>query len=247
MRVTILDPGNGRCIALRENRMRDRIGLWLTRLEGWDGTPAPRESATDRPWADGTYRTGMLPLPGRNTTIGIVGRLPRSISVGKTLDAINGMIGRQLELHVENPMGDRWASCRIADSVEPQILHSGRSFTLELVLYADDPLKYGSPTAYKPENGRLTVENTGNAPTMPIIRMTGNPTAMSVTLDGRTVSWTGNGRTGEVTVDFASAAASSGALSSDDVYPIPAGTSTLNVSVSPAAATLEMLLTPAWR
>ncbi len=246
MRVTLTDSIGQ--LVFRELAARDSLGLWLTNLEGWAGHPGPRDSKTDRPQNDGTYPNALLLSPGRTITMSVAGKCASSVEASNLIDRLAGLFGQSLTLVVEDANGLRWANVRVDDDIAPVLLPSRRTVTCELVLYADDPLKYGRAATYAAEDGKLTVWNSGTAPVLPSVTVTGSPTAFKLSFDGHEVSWKGDGKSPTVTFDFALGVPTSGTLGNDDVFTLPPGSRNIvTVTSSPSAAQLSMTVTPAWR
>lgn len=247
MRVTLSSLDGTTSIEASTIHDRPRLGLWLTGIEGWRGRPALRTESAERPNADGDWTSRFKRLASRVVTLSIAADCPDSVTAAMLIDRINGMDG-QLRLTVEDAIGLRRAECYLADSFEPTMLPSERRFTGDIILQCDDPLKYGPEMTFTAFSNKLTVENDGNAPTLPKVTVTGNPTMLSLTLGNHRVTWHGDGSEEQVDIDFRDMAPTSGTMGTGDAFEIPPnGTSVIDVDVTPDTCTTIMTVTPAYR
>ena len=235
-------------IILHEARPRSGIGHWLTSVEGWDGTPAPREDSTARIGVDGSHTPLTLTQGPRTITLGGAALCHSSVEAMQLVDRVNGLWGRMLTVTRVDALGERWMRGLLRDDPKPVFHASGRLVTFSLVVQCDDPLKHGQPALYWPESGRVTVENAGTAPAWPVIRAS-NPDGVSfvsASCDESEVSWTGDGTAAMVELDFASMYPGIGVVDKDDAWPIPPGGMEFDVSASKGTA-VEVECAPCWR
>lgn len=247
MRVTI---DNGRdSLAFRDHRFHHRGEGWVTRLEGWYGSPGVDTDLQRVPGRDGSYPPGLYVRGSRVVTVGCAWRCMTDVEASMLMDRLNAIVAGPLTLSVEDPGGRRHATCHLTDQIEPTLSPQWDAVWFDLILTCPDPLRYGDPVLFTFAGGRCQVENQGNAATLPVVHAT-NPSGVgfvSVTDDsGHEVAWEGDGSATEVTLDFSSLNPGVGAVTRDDAFPIRPGIGTVYATAT-SGSSITMTVNPAWR
>ena len=264
MRV-ILTPKDSRIppiVMVDGHRMNNRpvkpftVALDPHPLTGWYEPPALKDGADlDRPDADGAFMPRRLLVERRTVTI--TGHTVRttsssassSLDDSRFKDLMAAMVGVPVTMRVEDQSGareaDGYVSAQMTLGDEDEFFGVLR-FALTLTL--PDPLKYGPAVTFSLESasGSLHVENNGTAESLPAIHVSGNPTRVSVTCDGRTVSWSGTG-VEQFDMDFRDMTPSAGSVGEDDAFAIPAGGANVSVTAQPDTARVSVTVRPAWK
>lgn len=237
-------------LILRDPQKETSLGWWFTSLNGWDGTPAPREDSTARIGLDGSYTPLTLTQGPRTITIGGAADCHSTIEASILADRVNALWGRTLRVTRVDALGDRHVTGLLRDDPQPVFRPNERVFTFSLVIQCDDPLKYGNPAWYTPENGIVTVENNGTANSWPILHAS-NPTGITfinAAYDTHEIAWqaTGEQPVSDLTLDFRTMLPSVGTITRDDAWPIPPGGLTFHVNAN-AQTSIEIEASPCWR
>lgn len=243
MRFTVEGEG-GFWLALRTARDRQRAGDWLTSVEGWDGTPAPREGAQEAAGRDGDMWPAMITQGARIVTLGGLAVRESSVGAQRLADELCALVGQRLVVTGEGPRGRRRAAGFLADDPAPRFVKGGRGVAFGLVVCCPDPLRYGDPARFDARDGRCAVLNEGTAGSWPVVEASGPLTYLSLSLGGRTVSWSGSADS--LRLDFADMEPSSGAVTRDEAFRVPPGRSRIGVSCNEGAS-VSLTVAPAWR
>lgn len=231
----------------------DRRDFWCIKKDGVTGlygTPAVRENPTDRPQASGSYWPSRLTQKPRSISIDGYVLKPSSLSAALARDRINNLMGRELTIIEITPLGRRVMTGYLSADPEPTMrLRAHRAFEFGLVITCPDPLKYGVEQTFDVKDGVCTVRNDGNAPTWPIITLSGPCTTLSVEVraDGvqaaGKIVWSGSGPDG-MELDLRDMVPTVGRITMDNAVPIMPGRHVLDVT---ADNTVMMHLRSAWR
>lgn len=241
------------CITLTDHP-ENRHDFWCIKeggVSGLYGTPAVRESPTDRPQASGAYWPSRLTQKPRSVSIDAYVMTPSSLDAAMARERVNNLVGRELTLIEETPLGRRMMTGYLASDPEPTMrLWAHRAFEFGLVVTCPDPLKYGAEQEFPAVRSTCVTVNAGNAPTWPRIRVTGPVKTLSVRLsdagaDGLVV-WQGDEEDG-LDLDFRDMIPSRGIVTDDRAFPIPPGTHHLTVDTGNVDAKAAVVLRPAWR
>lgn len=243
-----IDSGSD-VITLAPVRPETQIGWWLTSMEGWDGTPAPREDSVDRIGLDGAHAPLRLTQGPRTITLGGAAGCASSVEAGILANRIAGLFGRELTVSRVDPLGVMFARGLLYDDPQPQWHADERVLAFSLVIHCDDPHKYGPPAYFPVVNGRAVVENPGTAPAWPVLHAD-NPGGLDeVRVSdgmGHEITWQGGDGIGSLVLDFASLAPAAGVVMRDSAIPIQPGSTLLYVTAT-AGSTLTVECSPAWR
>lgn len=227
---------------------RDPIdeGMWLVAggLEGWYGSPGPREKPTARTGVDGDWAPAVLSQGARTVTLKARARFGSSLALQGVLDQVAGLACRPLTLVVSDEAGVRHCSCHVADAVEPLIYGDRLMADMTLVLCAPDPYRYGPAQTVHAVNGVAEVVNPGSLPVWPRVHVAGYVTGLALSYGGRSVTWTGDAAS--LDLDLRDMIPSTGAVGVDDGFRLPPGSSRVSVGVTPDAD-VSLTIEPAWR
>jgi hypothetical protein len=173
------------------------VQWWVTKADGWSGSPPVRLSLTDRPDRNGSFDAPSY-RGARVITLEGTAVAPDRITAERAKDELAAVLndGSQLfPLVVTEPHLTRQAQVRL--SAESKVTErKGGAFDFSLQLTAPDPLRYSSlshtdscglpdssgglgfPLVFPLDfgstvGGRLSLSNTGTAPTWPKWQITG--------------------------------------------------------------------------
>ncbi|MDF7665736.1 hypothetical protein [Bifidobacterium sp. ESL0745] len=226
---------------------QDRQDKWIVGggLTGWYGTPPPRDSkAENKPGEDGTWWPSNLNQSGRTVTIKGATECVSSMENMRITRRICDLMSRKLTLTMEDENGIRITTGYLAADPEPAIWWDRKRVNFTFIIYCPDPHKYGLPLTYQASNGIVSVENPGALPVWPRIRVDGHVQSLTLSLNGRSVRWSGDAW--GLDLDFADMIPSAGTVGADDAFTVPPGLSTLQVAVT-TGATVSVSFAPAWR
>ena len=172
---------------------------WATVEEGWRSPPSPRLSRVDRPRRHGEVDPGQAWLPGRTMDLKGIVEAPDHPTLAAAGDRFAGLLadGNLATLVVDEDGIIRQADARLGDAPTFDLVNpSLATWTLSLLM--PDPLRYGSGDAQSAStglpaaaigltvpstvpwvfasggtSGRLTLTNSGTAPTRPEFTITG--------------------------------------------------------------------------
>lgn len=231
----------------------NRHDFWCIKEDGVSGlygTPAVRESPTDRPQASGAYWPSRLTQKPRSVSIDAYVMTPSSLDAAMARERINNLMGRELTIIEITPLGRRVMTGYLSADPEPTMrLRAHRAFEFGLVITCPDPLKYGVEQTFDVKDGVCTVRNDGNAPTWPIITLSGPCSTLSVEVraDGvqaaGKIVWSGSGPDG-MELDLRDMVPTVGRITVDNAVPIMPGRHVLDVT---ADNTVMVHLQSAWR
>lgn len=246
--VSFVDGSDSNLWATKDDPME--VVLDRNATSGWYESLEIRESTTDRPQDDGSYWPSRLTTKPRVVTIrGHIVQHDQSSSLELALlnDNLNGMIGQQLTLLVEDVEGRRTCDCYLSSQMSWTTSFGLTNVTL--IATCPDPLKYGVEQTFDVKDGVCTVRNDGNAPTWPIITLSGPCSTLSVEVraDGvqtaGKIVWSGSGPDG-MELDLRDMVPTVGRITVDNAVPIMPGRHVLDVT---ADNTVMVHLRPAWR
>lgn len=243
-RITIISPDD--TIVLRDDyRWRHHVcAIKKDGITGLFGTPAVRETPTDRPQEDGAYWPSRLTQKPRSISLDCVIRGLSSVEAAQARDRINALAGKELTIVEHTAAGRRMLTGFLAADPEPMMRWREQGFEFGLVISCPDPLKYGEPVTFPASGGVIRVRNEGNAPTWPSIAVTGHATSLRLTLGDGEVLWRGDADW--LTLDFHDMIPSTGTVTKDLAFRIPPGTSAVTVAAD-AGAQVSMTVRSAWR
>lgn len=242
MRFVIV-PQTGAPVELRSDDGKTCGWFLVEPLEGWFGTPPPKEQAQARATVDGDAFPAALTQGGRSIVLSMAARCASSIEADDLRDQVCGLFGQKLEIIGEGAGGRRRLSGYLADDPAPTKAAGGTLLFCTVALFCPNPVKSGDERAFPASGGSCKVVNEGNAPAWPRVRVTGRCRALEVSLDGRRVTWQGDEENLEI--DFATGEASGGTVVVDNAFPVPPGRHELSVTSS--GGSVSVLLAPAWR
>lgn len=241
----IVTNERGQAIVLRDQRNHNAVGVWLLEngIDGWFGTPAPREDPIGRSLTDGDLMPHTLTQGSRTVTLHGLGVFESTIEAGAFVDKVNAMVGSRLTVMCEDAQGRRSATGYLTDDPEPTLDPSEQAVEFTFVITCPDPKKYGRETKYAPSGGWCKVVNEGNAGTYPVVHVDGPVTFLHLELGDQGITWNGSAET--LDLDFADMQPSSGAIVLDNAFEIPPGQSNIAVSCDGTATTVTVK--SAWR
>lgn len=247
MRFTVI-PERGDSVILNDTLNNQTIGWYLVDgvVEGWYGTPAPREGTLEVAGRDGDEPPATLTQGPRVVTIYGAIDCPSSIAATRAINDINNLFGQRLEVIGEDADGAKRAYGFLSDDPQPKFLPGERMVKFSLVVTCPYPRKLGTEVSFPCGNGLCTVVNDGNAGSYPRIEVSGRVQSLTASFDGHVVTWSGNAY-GLVVDFFDDMSASSGTITSDDGFEIPPGEHEVHISCSPASAVASIALSSAWR
>lgn len=219
-------------------------GLQREGLEGWYEPAEPvMEDMPNLPDGDGRFWPEGIHLDSRLLTVrGVVATLRQagSISIAAALDRLSWMVGRAVEVAVDDAAGRRVALGYVsAAPVLPRV--SETVWTFSLIVTLPDPIKYGREMSVTASGGAVALVNEGTADVPFTVVTTGRTRALSVSYGGRIVSWVGDSATG-VIIDMADgvprnpAGAEVGSLIYADKVRVPPGSHSVQVSSDGSAS-----------
>lgn len=217
--------------------------VYVTRLDGWSGTPAPQGEPVALPVAGGAAWPVRITQSSRVVTVGIHARCATGLEAAQLCDRLAALAGQRLTLEVSDEGGTRSAGCLLSDAVSPVVGRGGSRVDADLVLTCPDPLRYGPEQVVEGEGGAFSALVGGTAPTWPVFRFSGPVTAFTLASGGHSVSWEG---TGPVTLDTRDMVPSTGTLSADDGFAVGPGRAYVSYSATGATGA-TMTVRPAWR
>lgn len=247
MRFTII-PERGDTVILNDTLNAQTIGWYLVDsvVEGWFGTPAPREGTSAAHGRDGDEFPYSLTQGPRVVTIYGAIDCPSSIAATRMIGHINNLFGQRLEVIGEDAEGPKRAYGFLSDDPQPKFLPGERMVKFSLVITCPYPVKLGSAVMFPASGGSCVVDNSGNTGSYPRIVATGPISSLVVSFDGHAVSWRGSSY--GLVIDFMNdVSATSGEVVSDDAFAIPPGEHVVYVTSEPARADVSIELAPAWR
>lgn len=219
-------------------------------IEGWYDSLALRDADIEsNPANHGGFLPVMRWFDSRVLTIhGVyaVSSLVGASTVGRFVDRLTAFAGETVKVTVIDAQGTRSVTGIVSAQI-PFARKTNRTCEWSMIVTCTDPFKYGSSVVWTAAGGRLVVENHGTASVLPSVTVTGLPTAFSFAFDGHEVSWTGDGSTRSVSLDFADMIPSVGTVGTDDAFRIPPGTSVVTVKTTPETAVASMVVRDAWR
>lgn len=213
-------------------------------IDGWDGTPAVRESPVARPQADGSYMPSRLTTDHRVLTLRCFVKCTSSLETALLKDRVSNLMARRLTVSVEEPTGTREVTGFLSGDPASAMAWWDQALRFSLIITCPDPLKYGPPLAYEGDGSDVVAANTGMLPVWPAIRVTGMAKDLTLEYAGHQVVW--SGPADGMTLDFADMVPSAGIVTKDDAFRLPVGESTVRYSIT-AGATLHLTVRPAWR
>lgn len=218
----------------------DTIGMFIISDDGWTGSPAPRESPIARVQTTGDYFPPRLTQGARTVTFEVLGVFESELEARNKMGHVLSFLGEKVTLRVEDQDTVRSVVGYISDDPRFTLLENGRVLRFSIVLTCPDPLKYEDAQVFKTALGAAEVLNRGNAPTWPVIKVTGNVTDLTVSCGSQQVKWTGNAN--GLTIDFKTMKASSGTLTLDNAFQIMPGWNLVKSSRD-----VTILVASAWR
>jgi len=242
MRFTITPTERGETLELRSDD--NSIGWYLTGLDGWWGTPAPREDPEPDPMHDGDMPPESLTQGARALVLEMAARCESSVAAERLADQVCGLFGQDLVIVGEGPSGPRMLVGHLADDPKPRFAESGRLLFCAVAISCPKPSKRGREVAFRASGGSCSVVNEGNMPAWPVVRVSGRCTSLSVSYGGQAVTWSGDAE--GLVIDFATGQASAGTIGSDDAFAIPPGRHALSVS-SVGGGEVSVCVAAAWR
>ncbi len=245
MRFTV-KPESGDPIILSDTTNSQTIGWYLVDsvVEGWFGTPAPRESAHSAFGHDGDGFPSTLTQGSRVVTLYGALECPSTIDAARAKDRLNALFGQKLEIIGEDADGTKRCWGFLSDDPQPKYLPGQRIVKFSLVITCPYPVKLGNEIEFI-SDGVCHVINNGNAPSYPKIVVSGRVTSLLAYFNGHTFSWSGNASS--LSLDLFDASASSGEITEDDAFEKPPGEHDIYISTSPQQAKVSVLLASAWR
>lgn len=211
-------------------------------LEGWFSPPAPRYEFANVPHGDGVYVPFVTPLPARTVTVRFAHKGVSSVSAARARDRVAGLARQLVRLVVEDAAGVR--ECAGVVSTDVTAVHVSAQVTrFEVTLTCPDPLKYGREFVFVAANGEVDVVFDGTEPVFPVFEFAPAAETVSVEYGGRRLVWSGTVTGGRVTVDSRTGRPSRGILTVDEVFMLPPGSSTVEVS---GATDLIVKVREAW-
>lgn len=243
MRFVVYD-GEGEAIILASPPNGDSIGVFLLEggVEGWFGSPAPREDVLERTLSDGDYPPSSLTQGARSITLHGIGRFNSSLDAARFRDRLLSIMFKNVVVKGEEPGGSRECEGFVSDDPDPVLMDGDRVVQFSLIVTCPDPKKYGEAHKFRPKNGQVEVINDGNATTWPIVKVDGAVHNLTISHGIQQVKWSGSAN--GLTIDFRDMSVSSGSISIDNAFEIPPGKTKLTVSTD---GDLSVIVRPAWR
>lgn len=240
----VVTSDRGNVVVLRDGQLGNEVGVWLLQdgVEGWHGTPPPREGAIERSMTDADFMPRTLTQGSRTVTLHGCGVFETSIEAAAFMASVNGMMGVPLTVMCEDASGRKHARGFLADDPAPQLLAGEQAVMFTFVITCPDPKKYGREMQYKPSGGWCMVVNEGNTGTYPVVHVDGPVSMLHLELGSQGVTW--NGSAESLDLDFADMQPSSGSIVLDNAFEIPPGRSAMAVSCDGA---VTVTVRSAWR
>lgn len=246
MRFLIKDESGEELLILNDTLNAQRIGWFLidSIVEGWYGTPAPRETVLGRYSSDGDAWPPSLTQGAR--TVSIYGALEAKSSIEATaaINDINSLFGKSLTITGEDAAGRKHIDGFLSDDPMPTFLPGECLVRFSLVFTCPYPVKRGDYRTYTSSGTNFTVHNGGNAPAYPIIEITGSTQSVTISYGSHTVSWSGTA-TNKFYLDLAADLSGVSGIVKDDAFAVPPGDSTIKVTSS--GGEISVYLADAWR
>lgn len=248
MRFTIYD-GEGEPIDIHSLGHGARTGWLIAKegVEGWYGTPEPRNGAVEAAGHDGDYAPIDLTSGARTVTIEGAIKEPSNLAFARALDRLNSLMGKTIELHCDDFCGTRVCSGFVSDDPAPTVYARDNFATFTLVITCPDPLRYGK-WAYYSLADSARVFNGGNAKSYPKLivepREEGaKVTTVTLQCGSQKVVWSGSG-TDTLEIDLAEMVPTYGTVSQDNAFAIPPGGATVKCYTDGVAT---LMCRDAWR
>lgn len=240
----IVTNDRGQTIVLRDQRNGNEVGVYLLEdgIDGWFGTPAPREDPIVRSLTDGDLMPHTITQGSRTVTLHGYGVFGSTIEAGAFIDLVNAMVGCPLSVMCDDGQGRRFMTGYLTDDPTPTLDPSEETVEFTLVITCPDPKKYGLAKTYKPEGGWVTVVNEGNAGTYPKVHVDGPVTMLHIEMGDQAITWNGSAET--LDLDFADMQPSNGAIVLDNAFEIPSGRVALAVACD---GEVTITVKSAWR
>lgn len=197
-------------------------GLMLTRIRGWRGLPGARGDAEPIPGAQGMFGQEEILREGRSMELLGAVVAPSVQEASAMLAQLEtACAARSVEMRVSDADGI-WTRTVEVEVMTPADAWNRRTVTFTLDLFAPDPIRYRDPVTEGPiglptrEGGLvlpsafpwdfgesivpvLPVENIGAVPLLPVVRVRGSGTAVTVYGGPRRVSF--GAFSGELVID----------------------------------------------
>lgn len=242
MRITVSSDADS--IPFSNGIEQDRQDWWIESggLTGLYGTPQTREKGEAKPQMDGDYWPSRLTQGGRIISMKCSTAARSSVEQRSRLTRLCDLMARPLTILVEDEGGMSSLTGYVADDIDPTVFFSRDRMWFTLLIYCPDPFRYGPWLEYPAANGVALVENTGNAPTWPVIHASG-VSRLTCSLGDQAVIWQGS--TAPLTLDFADMQPSQGLVTLDDAFAIPHGRSTVAVNID--TGSLSLFVRSCWK
>lgn len=213
-------------------------------MDGWDGTPAVRESPVARPQADGSLMPSRLTVDQRVLTIRCLVKCSSTLAADALKDRVSDLMARVLTVSVEEPVGVREVTGFLSADPTTTLVFRDQAVRFSLIVTCPDPLKYGRGLHFDGDGSLVRVTNPGRMPAWPTVSVMGRVTALTVSHQGSTVTWQGD--SAGLILPFASMIPSCGAVRKDEAFTLPPGDSTCRYTVD-EGADVSVTIRPAWR
>lgn len=246
MRFTIVAE-DGSALDIHDEEFSHSGDFWIAQdgVEGWDSPAKVREDPIERTMTDGDLAPITLTQGAKVFTISgwCLPRSAATLAIRK--DALNALVGQMLTIIGEDEAGAREMRGYLSDGPSFQTRHTQAGATFDLTFTCPDPHKYGREVTYPVSDGHAIVSNGGNCDTWPRVVVEGWVESLSLSLNGRHVTWQGAQQGLEI--DFSTGEASGGTLSVDNAFPIPPGDHDVEVSASPGGCFVMIVARSCWR
>lgn len=244
MRFTI-KPEKGRSVVLADKNCGNEVGWWLTAIDGWLGTPSPREKAREAEGRTGDFWPAKITQGARTVTLEGVACCESSEEAARAVSTVNALAGQRLVVGCESALPYQEVEGFLSDDPACSLYAGECDVSFTLIISCPYPVKRGRGCVFRRIGpGGIRVSNEGNAPSWPRVKATGNLTYMTLKQGSGEVSWSGNAK--ELCIDFFDMVPSTGTVTVDKAFPIEPGISEVSVSCN-AGAAVEFEVAPAWR
>lgn len=246
MKFTIT-PESGDSIILTDTTNNQTIGWYLVDsvVEGWYGTPGPRESVLESNAHDGDQFPPILTQGARIVTIYGALECQSNLEATMMIGRINALFGQKLEVAGEDATGRKRCTGYLSDDPCPTFLPGERIVKFVLVITCPYPVKLSDEVVFTSSNGGCSVTNMGNVQTYPKIRVPGRITSLRASFNGHVVTWTGN--TDSLEIDLYDLSCNSGQIVEDDSFAVPPGSHSVSISTTPYIDGVEIAVSSGWR
>lgn len=171
-------------------------------FKGWEGAPATRREAMDRPGAHGSF-AGLPYKASRLVSLSGTALGSSEADVAYLGDVLSGVGGAPVMVTVATAVGTRWATGSVEGEIKFDRVGGASEAAFALSLWFPDPRKYGVVNETASSGATVSAHHRGNFPATPRFTVTGTfPNGYALHADGKVVQVGGSASAVTDSVDF---------------------------------------------